>query len=65
MITDGKKWHYLAAKKLSALIRRITSNHYGDFYCVNSLHSYRKKDKLKEYENVCKDHDYCYIEMPN
>ena len=26
MITDGKKWHYLAVKKLSALLRRITSN---------------------------------------
>ena len=30
MITDGEKWHYLAAKKLSALIRGITSNHAGD-----------------------------------
>ena len=28
MITDGKKWHYLAAKSLSALLRRIASNHY-------------------------------------
>ena len=24
MITDGKKWHYLAVKKLSALLRGIT-----------------------------------------
>ena len=65
MITDGKKWHYLAVKKLSALLRGITSKHDGDFYCLNCLHSYRTKDKLKEHENVCKDHDYCYIEMPN
>ena len=27
MITDGKKYHYLAVKKLSALFRSITSNH--------------------------------------
>ena len=25
MITDGKKWHYLAVKKLSALLKGITS----------------------------------------
>ena len=30
MITDGKKWHYLAVNKLSALFRRITSKHDGD-----------------------------------
>ena len=33
MITDGEKWHYLAVKKLSALLRGITSNHKEDFYC--------------------------------
>ena len=60
MITDGKKWHYLAVKNLSALLGRRTSNHHGDFYCLNCLHSYRTK-----YENKCKDHDYCYIGMPN
>ena len=32
MITDGQKWHYLAAKSLSALFRGITSNHKEDFY---------------------------------
>ena len=40
MITDGKKWHYLAVKSLSALLRGITSNHNGDFYCLNCFHSY-------------------------
>ena len=33
MIADGKKLHYLAANKLSALLRGITSKHEGDFYC--------------------------------
>ena len=64
MIIDGEKWHYLAEKKLSALLRGITSNHVGDFYCLNYLHSYRTKDKLKKHENVCKSHDYQYVEMP-
>ena len=29
--TDGKKWHSLAVKKLSALFRGITSSNNGDF----------------------------------
>ena len=65
MITDGKNWHYLAAKSLSALLRVITSKHVGDFYCLNCFHSYSTKNKLKKHERVCNDHDYCYVEMPN
>ena len=34
MITDGKKRHYLAIKKLSALFRGITSKHDGDYICL-------------------------------
>ena len=33
MITDGKKWHYLAVKKLSTLLKGITSKRNGDLYC--------------------------------
>ena len=64
MITDDKKWHYLAVKKLSALFRRITSKHVGDHYCLDCLHSYGTENKLKQHENVCKDHDYFCVEMP-
>ena len=59
MITDGKKWHYLA------LLRGITSNHNGDFYCLNCFHLYRAENKTKKHENVCKNHNYCYVKMPN
>ena len=59
MITDGKKKHYLAVKNSSALLRGITCNHNGNFYCLNCLHSYSTRDRLKKHENVCKDHDYC------
>ena len=55
---------YLAVKKLSALLRGITSNHVRDFYCLNCLHSYITENKLKKPYNVCKNHDYCYLEMP-
>ena len=45
MITDGKKWHYLAVKKLPALLRGTTSKHDGDFYCLNCFHSFRTENK--------------------
>ena len=48
MIADGENWHYLAAKQLSALLKRITSKHKGDFYCLNCFHSYRTEEKLKK-----------------
>ena len=64
MITDGEKWHYLVVEKLSSLFKGITSNHDRDFYCLNCLHSFRTKNKLKSHGNVCENHDYCHIEMP-
>ena len=63
MITD--KWHYLIVKCLPALLSRITSTNNGDFYCLNYFHSFVTKIVLKKHENVCKDHDYCCVEMPN
>ena len=63
MITDGEKWHYLAVKRLSALFRGITGNNHGDFYCLNCFQSYTTENKLKKHKNVCKNHDYCYVEM--
>ena len=48
-ITDGEKWHYLAVTKLSALLNEITSNHNGDFYCLNCFHTYRTKNKLESH----------------
>ena len=65
MITDRKKWYYLAVKRLSALLRGITSNHDGAFHCLNCFHSYSTKVKLKKREKVFNDHDYCYVEMPD
>ena len=45
MITDGKKWHYLTVKNLSALLKGISLNHVGEFYCLNCFHSYRTEKK--------------------
>ena len=64
MITDGKKWHYLAVKILSALFRGITSNNNGDLYCLNCFCSYRTETKLKKHKKLSENHDSCYVEMP-
>ena len=58
IIPNGEKWHYLALKKLSALLGGITSNYYGDFFDLNCLHSFRTKSKLKLYKKVCKKKDF-------
>ena len=62
MITDGKKWHFLAIKSIPTLFRGITSKHNGDFYCLNCFSSFRTENALKNHENVCRDHDYCHIQ---
>ena len=64
MITDDKKWHYLVVKNLSGLFKGITSNHYGDFYCLIFFHFYRTKNKLEAHKKICENHDYCHVEMP-
>ena len=64
MITDGEKWHYLLVKNLLGLLRGITSNHYGDFYCLNCFHSYRTKNKLEAHKKICENHDYWDVEIP-
>ena len=46
MITNGKKWHYLAVKNLSRLLRGIAANHNRDFYYLNCFHSYITRDRL-------------------
>ena len=63
MISNGKKWHYLAVKELSALLRGITSKTNGDFYCLSCLHSFRTKSRLESRKNVCENNDFCNIIM--
>ena len=54
MIPNREKWHYFAVKKLSALLREITSNKDRDFYCLNCLHSFGKKNKIESHKKACK-----------
>ena len=37
--------------------------HDRDFYCLNYLHPFRTENEIKKHKNVCKNHEYCNIEM--
>ena len=62
---DDENWHYLTVKSLSRLLRGITSNNKGDFYCLIFFFIYiEQKKHLKNMKKVCKDHDYYYVKLP-
>ena len=66
MITEGHgKWHYVAIKIISGLLRGITSTHNGDFYCLNYFQSYRTQNKLKKHEQLSGKHDFCNLKLPD
>ena len=71
MITDNEqedksdKWHYLAVKSIKRLFKGITSNHEGDFYCLNCLHSFQTDNALRKHERLSNNHDYCKPILPS
>ena len=59
IISNGdKQWHYLAVKKLSALLRGITSKHHDDFYCLNYFHSFTTENILQSCKRVCENKNF-------
>ena len=56
---EKKGWHYLVVKKLSTLLRGISSKHHSCFYCLNCLHCFRIGNKRKSHEKVCKNKVFC------
>ena len=67
MIPNKEKegWYFLAVKTKSALLRGITSKHYGGFYCLKCFHYFRNEKKLKAHEEACKNKDFCGIVLPS
>ena len=65
IITNDKKPHYLAVTDISVLFQKISSNHNGDFYCLNCFSSYTTKNKLKEHEEIYNNNDRCRIDIPS
>ena len=54
IILNEEGWHYHAVKKLSALLREITSKHHNEFYCLNSLHSFATENKCESHKKYVK-----------
>ena len=59
------QWNYLAVNKLSALLRRITFKHHGNFYCLNCFHYFATENKRESHEKVRENKDFCNIVMPS
>ena len=58
MIWNGEGWYYLAMKKLSALLRGVTSKNDENLYCSNCLYSCRTKNKCEFRKKVCENKDF-------
>ena len=52
-------------KRISGLLRGITSRHNGDFYCLNCFHSCTTEGKFRKHKRVCENHDFCFLKMPD
>ena len=46
---EKEGWHHLPVKRLSALLHGTTSKHDGNFQCLDSIHSFRTKNKTKSH----------------
>ena len=57
----GLSWN----KKLSALLKEITSRNGGEFYRLNCLHSFRTENKLRSHEKARKYKYFCEIVTPS
>ena len=63
--SDQRRRHYLAVKrKISALLRGITSKNHGDFYCLNYLHFFKTEKKIEFHKRICGNKDFCSVIMP-
>ena len=61
MTSNGEGWHYIAVKRLSALLRGITPKNNGDFLLLKLS----KKKQHKFHKKVCENKDFCSVEMPS
>ena len=56
---------FWSKKKLSELLREITSRNNGDFYSLNCFHSFRTKNKYRSHKRAYENKDFCYVDMPS
>ena len=65
MIPNGEGCHYLATKKLSALLRRVTSKHYSESHCLNCFHSFARGNNRASHKKVCENKIFSNVIMPS
>ena len=53
-----------SSKKLSALLRGITSKYHDYFYCLNCIHSFATKNERESYKKLSENKDFCHVVMP-
>ena len=58
VLYNGKLYNR-PVKSLSRLLKGISSNHKGDFYCLNYFNSHSTENRLKEHEEMCNKNDIC------
>ena len=77
-ISNGKILHFLALKSekeensdcmkpkksFSRLMREKSSNSRANYYCFGCFHSFSCKSTLEKHIQLCKDHDFCKIKLP-
>ena len=61
MIPNGEGWFYLEVKKL----RRVTSEHHSDFFCLICFHSLASENKCESHKKVFRNKGFCNIIMPS
>ena len=79
-ISDGsEKGHFLAlkseqkenrdcmktTKSFSRLMREISSNAHENYYSFGCFHSFRCKSTVEKHTQLCKDHSFCKIKLPD
>ena len=54
---------FCSKKKLSTLLRGITSKNNGEFYYLNYLYSFKTKTKLESHKKACENKDFRNVVM--
>ena len=77
-ISNAERWHILDLKSeqgensdcmkttesFSKLMRDISSDSHENYYCFGCFHSFRCNSTSEKHTRLCKDHDFCRINLP-
>ena len=55
MKNKQRKMALSCSKKISAILRGITSKHHDDFYCLNYFQSFATEKILESHKKVCQN----------